>query len=331
MLKYSDLRTSQRINLEENVPLEKPFTVFVEPTNVCNFRCKMCPESLEDYATQAGYYNRMPFWMFRNIVDDLKSLGKIKSLKFYFEGEPLLNPELPEMIKLAKDSGVSERIELTTNASLLTKLMSEKLVKSGLDYLRISIYALNDDDYQTTTQSRWKASQIIENIQNLRRIRDEMDSHTPVIYAQWLSKSKEEDLKFKEIFSEIADEVGIEPLHNWTGSDNRLVQIGGREGKYSKIVCPELFYTLAIKANGDVSCCCIDWSGKLIIGNVEETSLKEIWHGHKLRNLQRLHLEGRRNEIHGCKDCTLIYNFPDNLDNLKLSIFDQRSLEKTNA
>ena len=324
MLKYGELRTAPRTDLSKAVPLPLPFTLFVEPTNVCNFRCEMCPESFPDYQQRAGYYQRLPMRLFEKIVSDLKGWGKVKELKFYMEGEPLLNPDLPEMIRCARDAGIAERIELTTNASLITPGMARRLVDSGLDYVRISVYALDDSTHAQVTGSKYTASRIRENVRIFREVRDAMGSRTPVLYAQWLTESPDADRAFEDMFSGIVDETGIEPRHNWNGSDGRLVTIGEGEGRYPKQACPELFYTLAVKANGDISACCIDWSGQLVVGNLASSSLKEAWQGDALRRLQELHLAKKRDQIDGCRDCTLVYNFPDSLDHLNVEEFAAR-------
>jgi radical SAM protein with 4Fe4S-binding SPASM domain len=315
MLKYAELRSAPRTDLGKAVPLPRPFTVFIEPTNVCNFRCDMCPESFPDYRERAGYYKRMPAPLYEKILADLKELGPIKALKFYFEGEPLLNPELPEMIRMAREMGVANRLELTTNASLITESVARRLVGAGLDYVRISIYALEDVAYQEVTASKYTAALVKDNLRRFREIRDATGATKPILYAQWLEQDAEADARFLSEYSKIVDETGIEPRHNWNGSDDRLVQIGGA-GKHPKQACPEPFYTLAIKANGDVSACCIDWSGKLVIGNAATSSVKDLWEGEELRRIQEAHIAKRRDELPGCRGCTLIYNFPDNIDHL---------------
>jgi len=327
MLKYFELRNSPRVDLSQAVPLAAPFTVFIEPTNVCNFSCVMCPESFPDYQELAGYYQRMPMKLYEKILADLLELGRIKTLKFYFEGEPLLNPDLPKMIRMAKTAGVSDRVELTTNASLIDDRRAAELVDSGLDYVRISIYSIDDQDHKTLTGSKFAPAQILENVKRLKRAREERGASNPVIYAQYLHESPMGEERFRKTYTGVADELGMDFRHNWNGSDQRdngFVTIGyspdgeGLQRNFSsrKQVCPEPFYTLAVKANGDVSCCCIDWAGQLKVGSVRESTLAEIWRGEKLREIQRLHVAKRRVDIPACRDCTLIYNFPDNLDGL---------------
>lgn len=324
MLKYTELRSAPRVDLSQAVPLSLPLTVFIQPTNVCNFRCNFCPESLPDYQQRAGFYHRLPMSLYEVIVSELKGWGKIKALKFYMEGEPLLNPDLPRMIRIAKDAGVADRLELTTNASLFNEGTARLLVESGLDYVRLSIYGV-DERHTKITGSRYTAEQIRANVHAFRQVRDAMGSQTPILYAQYLADSPEDEEAFRSQYSDIADEIAIEPRHNWGALDTRLVNIGQQLGRYPKQACPEPFYTLAIRANGDVSVCCIDWSGGLIVGNLRDSSLREIWEGEPIRRIQSLHLAKKRDSIPACRNCTLIYNFPDNLDHLSEEEFRSRA------
>ena len=295
------------MDLNQAHPLPIPLTLYVEPTNICNFRCSMCPESLPNYKEQAGYYQRMPLEIYLKIIEDLKGWGRVKSLKFYFLGEPLLNGSLRLMIRLARDAEIAERLELTTNASLITEQKAEDLVNSGLHYVRISVYGLDNNGHELTTGSRWKASQIRENVARFKQIRDEMGSKTPILYAQFFSRSKAETRQFEEAWKPIVDETGIEPLHNWAGAP--LVNIGDQTPITTP--CPAPFYMLVIRADGSVSACCVDWAGQLVVGNVLESTLQEIWQGTKLQSLQAAHLCGKRDRIEACRNCTA--QFPDRI------------------
>jgi len=46
---YSLLRAQPRVSLRDTVPLRAPFALYVEPTNICNFKCVYCPESFSDF------------------------------------------------------------------------------------------------------------------------------------------------------------------------------------------------------------------------------------------------------------------------------------------
>jgi radical SAM protein with 4Fe4S-binding SPASM domain len=326
MLKYQELRNAPRVELSQAVPLPAPFTIFVEPTNVCNFRCGFCPESSPDYQQQAGYYQRIRPIVYYRLLEELKAWTRLKSLKFYDLGEPLLNPELPEMIHDAYRAGVAERMELTTNGSIMNEDLARRLVRSGVDYIRVSVYGATDEGYQETTASRYTASKVRANVQLLRQVRDSMGAGSPHIFARFLAPNSRDADLFREQYTGIADEIGLEYLHNWGGTDQRLVNIGDTQSRVrKKQACPHPFYSVTVKASGDVSACCLDWNGQLKIGNLNESTLRQIWAGVPLRQLQAANLGQRRHEIPACRDCDLIHQFPDDLDGLSEAEFLERS------
>ncbi len=67
-------------------------------------------------------------------------------------------------------------------------------------------------------------------------------------------------------------------------------------------VCTQPFYAMYVRSTGDVVPCCVD-VGNLIIGNVADEGLYEIWNGEKLRELRRQHLARKRWENSICGKC----------------------------
>jgi len=65
------------------------------------------------------------------------------------QGEPLINKDIPVMVKMAKDAEIAERVEIISNGSLLDKTMSDRLIEAGLDTLRISLQGLNSKNIKT--------------------------------------------------------------------------------------------------------------------------------------------------------------------------------------
>lgn len=55
---YSALRKAPRIDLVSSIPLAGPLAVYVEPTNLCNFKCVFCPESFANFKEQS--FRRRP-------------------------------------------------------------------------------------------------------------------------------------------------------------------------------------------------------------------------------------------------------------------------------
>lgn len=105
--------------------------VQVEVTTYCNGACIYCPRSL----TGNRWTNRkMPLDLFHNLIPYLKYTNMV-----YLQGwgEPLLNNDIFEMIRVCKDRG--KLTGFTTNGMLLTEDTIRKLVDLELDIIGISL------------------------------------------------------------------------------------------------------------------------------------------------------------------------------------------------
>lgn len=325
MLPYSKLQDKNRNTLAAQLPLAHPWSMYLELTNRCNFKCKFCPESIDNYIEKVGGIRSLDFEQFRKVCADILELGKLKVLRFYMLGEPFLHKELPDMVAYAKENQVADRIEVTSNGSAITAKNAERIIRSGLDYLRISIYAMEPERHRSITQSEVPPELIMNNIRRLWQLRKEDSSDLPFIYIKMINPfdAREEQL-FLETYQDFCDEIKIEPPMNWDNPDEAdfLDNVYGdtidREVffKYRKEVCAFPFYTTVVHASGDVSVCGVDWDKKTVVGNIFKQSLKEIWNGEELHAFQRMHIERRKNENDACRNCTYLYTYPDNIDEI---------------
>ena len=333
---YSGLRKSSRISLRDSAPLGWPLSMYIEPTNKCNFKCRFCPESLDDYEEISGGSYMLDEGGWNLISDQIVEITQghgIKTLNFYMMGEPFLNPKLLGYIRDAKLRGLADRLIVTSNGSLIRSSLHADLVRSGLDYLRISIYGADETDQKANTQTRIPLERVQKNLRDLISARDKMGSSTPYVYVKMIDQlSDHKNQCFLSGFSGIADEVAIEPRMDWNSPEN--VNLAGvpRDELLSssyhgnlKSCCPFPFYTLVIHADLQVSVCCVDWSKSLVIGSLSESRLTDIWNGRKLRNIQLAHLRGMRNSIEACRNCAYLHTSPDTLDGLTAEEFLSRS------
>ncbi len=332
IIPYSKLRETHRSNLEEILPLKMPLTIFIEPVNICNFKCVQCFQSFSDYKESNEFSGFMDLVLYEKIVNEIKYMGKLKSLKLYIRGESLLHKDIAQMVKMANELDISERIELTTNASLLNEKISTELIEAGLNYLRISVYSIYLDRHAHVTNSKYTPEDIYNNVKIFKTIRDKLNKNNPFIQVKILNTFSEENEEFKNLYKNIADEVFIEEPMNWNNFENR----DSIEKLYSdkaidrdklfphiKKICPIPFYSLCITANGDVLACCVDWNCKTKIGNIKEETLTEIWFGEKLKAFRKLHIEGKRFKNASCKNCTFLYTNPDNIDNISSKNYNE--------
>ncbi len=115
-----------------------PKVVFIEVTNRCNLLCETCPHT---------YFQREPLksLSLQEFMHIAEQFPQMKRALLHGIGEPLLNRELPEIIKYLKGRDVE--VIINSNGTLLTPAWQEKLIESGLDQYRCSIDGAKDETY----------------------------------------------------------------------------------------------------------------------------------------------------------------------------------------
>ncbi len=308
---------TNRKKLSEIIPLAQPFTVYIEQTKYCNFKCFYCIHSTRDEA--GGEFQKLGHSMehmgmefYRKILEDLKEFpsGGIKRIVFSGLGEPLMNPKLPEFVRLASEARIADRVEVITNGLLLTPAVSDALIAGGITNINVSVQGIHAEGYEKTCGVKMDFDQYVKNLSYLYDHRKQAKIYIKAIDATL--PSQEEKDKFFQIFGGISDRIFIEHLivMQQQMSDLKKVVDGtknfyGEALDLNRKVCAQAFYFLQVGCTGETFPCPVPGLGKGIsMGNAKEQSLKEIWNGDRRKALLRCMLEKRKDEIPECRDCT---------------------------
>lgn len=299
-----------RVKLAKVIPLNTPFTIGIYPSNICNFKCIYCVQSLNKNILRDKYNFKkelMNMETFKKIIDQIKKFPSTpKLMTFMGQGEPLINYNLSEMIKIAKESKIASRVDVVTNASLLTHQKSEELIKSGLDVLRISLQGLTSEKYKNISNVNISFDELLANISYFYEIsRNKCKLYVKIMNAS-LDKGQEE--LFYKTFDLITDRMYIEqikPVYDGIDYNNFdfSLETDRRGIKHEKrYVCPQPFFTLSIWPNGDVIPCSAIHK-VCYLGNVNSNELINMWNSRDLKNFQIMHLKKLRYTHPQCKLC----------------------------
>lgn len=280
--KYKAPMSSNRKPLHTLLPLDAPLSLFIDPSDICNFKCEFCFQHHINYSGQI-----MDKSLFEKIINDMKEFDSpFKMVHLNGFGEPLINPAIFDFIRILKEENVAEIVSITTNASLLDKEKAEKLISAGLDKIHISIYALEDEGYFKFSNAKVSFNNIYENIKYLYSIKSKCHIHIKIAGDYF---SDQEKKHFLNLFESISDTMFIDSAINaWPGlkvvddTQNHMYGMGNENR-----ICPMPFYQLVIHSNGKISPCCNEYQQKLIVGDIYKDSLKEIWNGEKINKLRR--------------------------------------------
>lgn len=310
-----------RTRLETVIPLETPFIIFIDPSDKCNFKCKFCPTgNIELMKNTSGRnFGSMDFNLYKKIIDDLQQFeGKVKVIRLYKDGEPLLNKHFAEMVEYAKKSNKVDRVDTTTNASLLNKDLSLKIIEAGLDRINISIEGMNSQQYLDFSRANVNFEKLVENIDFFYKNKKQCEM---IVKINGDIISEEQKQEFYNIFGEIADGVNIESVMScWPEFELDGINVNMERGIYGQeikevMVCPYVFYSMSINSSGIASACYLDWERKLIIGDANKEKVKDIWNSKEMNDLRKLFLRKERKSHPICQNCgQLTHGMPDNID-----------------
>lgn len=295
-----------RTKLETVIPLSTPYLVFLDPSDLCNQSCSFCPTGNKELLK--GINSRKPqlmdFGLYCKIIDSLCDMPEpIKTLRMYADGEPLLNPKFPDMVKYAKETGRFGQVDTTTNGSLLRPSLNEKIIESGIDKIFISVPIGYTPAY-------------VKNVKHLYENKKQCELRVKIVGDEMKESEK---VKFMYDFGDISDRIFIEHISPcWP--EYHVENVNQEVGIYGQPidevqVCPYIFYSLKINSDGSVSVCFLDYQHKAILGNLDNQSFKSIWNGNHLRDYRMLHLQKRRSVMPMCSECgQLSHGAPDRID-----------------
>lgn len=308
--------------------LKLPTDLYLETTNRCNLRCRGCIL----YSGKCEPERNLTLPEFRMITDQLQGLERAT---LHGVGEPLLNAQLPAMIR-----HLHQRMVYTlfnSNGILLDPERQDELIESGLDELRISLDAATAAGYQKIRNSS-QFNRIVENLRSFIK-KQKAQSLTRPELSLWFLGTRENISELPE-FVKLAAELGIghvylqrlvyyrdaqgygvarqeKSLQDTDRKSQELIQLGqalaethglrfsasglcqpldsiqgDAAGKKPWSRCYRPQTLIYITANGNVLPCCIapfataDYTS-IILGNIYESSLKDIWRGADYLNFRR--------------------------------------------
>jgi hypothetical protein len=270
----------------------------IETIAYCNAACVFCP-----YPKMKRQRGQMSMELFRKIVDEGVTIDRVESVTLTGLGEPLLDKQLFDRISYIKKAAAAAKhpvmVDMYTNGSFLTHETSEKLRDAGLDVLYISLNAGRADVRKTIMK---------------------VDDYDKVVaeahYAISLGKPK---VLVKAVGSKDLMEGDDRHafLEEWGGE----YQNGGHaflhlEGNWAGAMwpmrvrpttpCSRALDQIMVMWDGRVSLCCFDGEGEVVLGDLNRSTIREVFAGEKAVGIRQAHVDGRRGELPLCATCTAI-------------------------
>ena len=279
-----------------------PLFVSVEPSAVCQLHCPACPVGRSPLRLPHEF---MPRDLWERVLAQIKDSAFV--IQFYFQGEPLLNKDLPQMIKEAHEAGLYTIV--STNAQAMTPELAKALVAAGLDRIIISMDGLTQESYsayrvggsldQCKAALRW----LQEAKQKQSSLPPSMGGSRGVVIELQVLRLKSNEHEWR-VFRKEYKALGADRLvfktaqlydyrhgHPLMPSEPRYRRYEQHEDGlwYRKPLskgCFRVWSGVVIAANGDVLPCCYDKDHAHAYGNLRTASLRELFTGPAARTFR---------------------------------------------
>lgn len=282
-MKFVDVVLSKENKyLDENVSY-KDMLLRIESTNHCNFKCTFCPHSTMN--RKKGFINET---LFQKIIDDASNLG-FKKLDLRNFGEPILDKRLPKFASYAKKKGL-DKIYIHTNGYGINDNLVNLWGESGIVDVNISLSPKNEF---LKTRPGTNVDKLFNDIEKVMTGNSKWKHIVSIDYIHTGNSSFDDEKEFLSWIEKIGAQKRIDiQLHNWaTGNTKTHSQ------------CHRLWSSITVLFDGKVSLCCLDYEGKVILGDLNISSLKEILNSEVYKKIRKNHINGKFLEI--CASCDM--------------------------
>jgi MoaA/NifB/PqqE/SkfB family radical SAM enzyme len=182
-------------------PLPSPTEAYFEVANRCNSKCATCPLTFgpQERAHNLGY---------EEFVGLVAQLPELRRAVMHGIGEPLLNRDLPRMVRHLKERGV--HVLFNSNAALLTPARQRELIDCGLDEFRVSIDGSTPETY-LKVRGIAAFDRVIHNVGEMVRLKRELAAVTPRV-SFWVTGMRENLPELPGVI-ELAARIGVEEVY----------------------------------------------------------------------------------------------------------------------
>lgn len=259
-----------------------PSYYVIDPTNLCNLSCALCPTKYRDSDMPKGFID---IGLYKSLVDKIQDYAI--ELHLYNWGEALLHKEIVELVKYAADKKIFTFI--SSNFSLpLTKDHIRDLFDAGLGLLHVDVDGITDEVY-SAYRIGGSLSRVLQNLDMALQIKAESGRMYPIIETAMIVNKYNE--KEQEAYRNLMRSMGVDnvvlsrlqlnpnlSMDDWMPSEQSFRHQNYIEPDRDYSSCDLLYHNMTINWDGRVSACCHTYDINSDFGTIDEsTSLHDIW------------------------------------------------------
>jgi anaerobic magnesium-protoporphyrin IX monomethyl ester cyclase len=256
-----------------------PKYLSIQTTSYCNANCIFCPNQEVKHLFPPKVMDEV---LYKKIIDECKTHRELERIILYLNNEPLTDIHIVDRINYAKEIVPWASVHILTNGSLLNDKMQDDLINSKLDWIGLSIHGIKKQSIQGAMGLDYDTlfPQLLKFIQKAKckRNLEEFIMVTFLNHKYLSAGEKDQAINFWK-------DQGISRISYFESPISRA----GNVSSLPQIQHSEIFGCASIWANemmhivenGEVVLCCMDWRREVVLGNLNDQNIYEVWNSQK--------------------------------------------------
>jgi len=265
-------------------------------------------------------HGTMEWDLFAKIASELTSAPLLSRVVFELHNEPLLDKRIFEWVKYSKSMSPGKSCVIVTNGELLDRFSLTDIMQSKVDSLIISLNAHSKPMYESINEGL-NYDKVMRNV--LALLSDQHLARKVTLGFVITRQNVQEVQEATRHWKKHGVKTRVMAITNRAGSLGDYERFKLESGDYftplflriwryltssarDLLGCEGPFYQMTILFNGDVIICCQDWKRTTLVGNIRDSSLREIWNSKRMNEIRRLIVRKRYEQIESCRECCLV-------------------------
>jgi len=292
-----------------------PPILMIEPTNICNLKCPLCPSGADNLTRKKGF---MDYATFTKIIDEVADYTFM--LILWNQGEPFLHSDFLKMLSYAHQKRLY--LMVSTNANLMPP--AQKLIETGIDLLIVSLDGATQESYNLYRRNG-SLPAVLQNVTELVKAKKALGCKYPTVVWQFLvmrhNEHEIEQIKQLSAQTEV-DMLVFKTVQIYSREDiEKYLPTNPHYCRYKLVKsttdpdapldfilptfknrCYRIWFQPVINWDGQMSVCCFDKDIVYKIGNVSTKTVYKLYQSTRFNNFRRVVLRDRKRfEI--CRNC----------------------------
>jgi radical SAM protein with 4Fe4S-binding SPASM domain len=299
----------------EKLRNKTPVVYNIETTNACNMTCKMCPRT----TMMTRPIETIDREVFINVIDQLnphseelwlKWIGFVekeygikrddmsenhfflyiipKVIQLHGYGDPLLDKNMAEYIRLLYEKGFYSYF--SCNPANINLKKTYEMMDSHLDYIKYSIESVDDEVHKEIRGSASNFKESFGKILQVLEYKKAQNLHTVIVITMLDLNRRHQQKDFEMLLNAFN---GLDVYIYLKSEDQQWYRkdFHGTKSIHWSELCKHPWMSMTIKSNGEATMCMEDYNNEIILGNVKEASLYDIWNGEKYTQFRKDHFD----------------------------------------